>query len=417
MKKISVIVLLVILLIVAGFWLARTPIARNSNEKGLVFFNNGEYKMAEKYFTQALEWKKDYEEGMINLVKCQLEQQKTEEARKTLQKLTELAPDHAETLALHGQVYVLDEDYEKALEVLNQSIAADSLLAYSYYYRGIAHANLGELEAAAADYLKAQQLDKTNKEALQKGAVVFSKLENFEAAILNYNQLLELDPTNIQAFFQRGSFKMQIGDYAGAIDDFNQAIGLDNKLAEAYFNRGRSYVNLEKFREAIPDFKRSAELNFKPIGSIYNSGLASMKINDLKGAKKYFLQCITADKRNEQSSKTYHMLGVLEMMQNNSSASIGYFNRSISLDSTFADVYYNRAIAYGMMKKYNKALKDLNKSIELGNESPDVYFARGVNKISLSKYAAGCEDLAKAEELGHQQAADMRKQYCKQFMK
>ncbi len=415
MKKVSVIVLLVVLLLVSGVWLARTPLAKKNNTKGIEFFSRAEYKLAEKYFTRALQWKNDYEDGLINLVKCQLELQKSDETRQTLDKLIDISPDHAETLALQGQFFVLDQNFKEALEILNRSIARDSLLAYSYFYRGIAHANLGQLEAAASDYLIAQQLDKTNKEALQKGALIFSKLENFEAAIINYNKLLEIDPLNIEALFQRGNFKMQIEDYSGAIDDFSKTIELDNKLAEAYFNRGKSYINLEKYKEAIPDFDRSAALNYKTSGALYNSGLASLKINQLKEAKEYLLQCIAAEKRNEHSGKAYHLLGVLEMMQNNSSASIGYFNRSISLDSTFADAYYNRGIAFGMIKEYNKAIQDLNTCIALGNTSPDVYFARGVNNISLLKHAAGCDDLKKAEEMGHQQAADMRKQYCKQY--
>lgn len=415
MKRVLIIALPVLLALVAIIWLARTPLARSNNEKGLEYYSQADYNQAEKYFTKALKWKKDYSEGLINLVKCQLEMQKLTGARNTLEKLIGISPDNAETLALRGQLFVMSQQYEEALLVLDKAIATDSLLAYSYFYRGIAHANLNRLEDAAADYLKARELDKTNTEILHKGAIVLSKLENFEAAITNYNQLLELDPDNTEALFNRGNFKMQIGDFPGAISDFSNTIELDKQQAEAYFNRGKSYTALEKYEEAIADFKRSAALKFKTSGALFNSGLASLKLNKFREAKDLLLQCIASDHQNEQSPKAYHMLGVLEMMQNNNEASIGYFNQSIALDSTFSDVYYNRGISFGIMKEYEKALKDLNKSIDLGNKSPDVYFARGVNKISLSEYAEGCEDLAKAEKMGHQQAASMRSQYCKNY--
>lgn len=417
MKKLLLITLLAVILILSGILLIRTPMARKMNEKGLQYFSNTEYNQAEKYFAKALQWKGNYKEGIINLTKCQLELQKPDQAEETIEKLVLVLPNHAETLGLQGQLLVSRKKYKEAIKVLNKSIATDSLLAYAYFYRGISHANLGNLEAAAVDFLKAQELDKANEEALKKGALILSRLKNFEAAITNYDKLLELNPLNTQAYFQRGNFKMQIGDYPGAIDDFGQTIKLDNTLAEAYYNRGRSYATLEEFKEAIADFVRSAELNFKAAGAYYNSGLASLKINDLDKAKEYLLKCIALDKKKEHASKAFHLLGVLEMMRENSSTSIGYFNRSIKLDSTFADAYFNRGIAYGMMKEYRKAIRDLNTCIKLGNTSPDVYFARGVNKISLFNYAAGCDDLAKAEELGYEKASNMRKQYCKQFQK
>ena len=415
MKKAVLFMISILISLVVLFFLLKTPMARKNNEKGLQYFASSEFDKAQKYFTKTIVWKRNYREGWINLVKCQLEQQQIDRAQMSLSRLIGIAPDRAETLGLEGQLLVIRKDFQAALEKLNQSIARDSLLAYTYFYRGMANANLGRLEAAAADYLKAQDLDHENTEALEKRGIILSRLNNFEAAISNYDRLLELDPSNTMAFFNRGSFKMQIGNYAGAIEDFSQAITLDKAMSEAFYNRGKSFAALENYAEAILDFNRSAELNYKIAGANYNAGLASLKLNDLKGAKKCLLTCISTDKQNEHTGKAYHLLGVLEMMQNNNSASISYFNRSIELDSAFPDAYYNRGIAYGMMKEYNKAINDLNTCISLGNSSPDVYFARGVNKISLSDYAGGCADLTKAEKSGHQQAISMRKQYCKQY--
>ena len=415
MKKLLLIVSCLLLLIILSFLLIKSPLARKFNSKGLQFYGSSDYTKAEEFFIKSLKWKKNYEEGLINLTKCEIELKNYDKAWETLEKLKNISSGHAETTALEGQLYVIKQDFETALELLNRSIATDSLLAYAYFYRGIANANLGNLEAAANDYNKAQELDKTNKEALQRGVVILSRLENFEGAITKYNKLLELDPTNTRAYFERGNFKMKIGDFAGAAEDFGQTIKLDNTLAEAYYNRGKSNVNLERFEEAIPDFVRSAELNFKNAGAYYNAGLASLKISRLEDARKYLLQCIKADEQNEHTSMAYHLLGVMEMMRGRNEASIGYFDHSIKLDSAFSDSYYNRAIAYGMLKDYRPAIRDLNKCIELGNVSADVYFARGVNKISLSNFAAGCDDLKEAQKMGHQQAAEMRDQYCRQY--
>ncbi len=413
-KKPVVSVVIILAVFVVILFAIKSPISRSINEKGLNSYHANEYQLAEKYFRKALLWKRTSSVAMINLIKSQLAQEKTTDARKVLEKLKKIIPPQAETFGLEGQLLVMEDQFEASISFLNQAIERDSLLSYAYYYRGIARANLNDLDGAAGDYLTAQKLDQANIDALKKGAIVLSKLENFEAAIESYNKLLELDPSNTDAFLNRGSFKMKIFDYPGAIDDFTSAISLDDKQAEAYFNRGKSYANAEAYEKAITDFNKAAQLNYNIAGSNYNSGLASLRLNQPQEAKKYLSKALKSDTESKHSGNAYHLLGVMEMMQNKNGDAIDYFDKAIEIDPTYADAFYNRGIAYGLLQKPQKALNDLNKCLELGKNSSDVYFAMGVQKINLNDFASGCKDLRTAADMGNKQASDMSKRYCKQ---
>ncbi len=413
MKKIIIAVLAIIILVITAYFIARSPVARSMNEKGLMHYKANNFALAETYFTKALNWKKNYADALINLVKSQLEQDKLADARKSVDRLISVVPDHAETFGLQGQLLVMEKQYSESIGKLSAAIAADSLLAYPYFYRAIAYANLDSLEAAAQDYLKAQQLDKQNIQAFEKGAIVLGRLENFEAAIQNYDKVIELDPSNIDAFFKRGTFKMKINDYKGAIADLDKVLKLKPGFPEAYFNRGTAYAYTDQLENAIADFNKSAGMNFKTAKALYNSGLASYRLMHFDDALKYLEKSIRADVSGEYTSQAYYIMGATEMMRNKTSKAIEYFNESIRIDTNSADAYYNRAIAFGTMKEYQKAIQDLDKCINLGKKTSDVYYARGVQHISLNNFPAGCSDISEAVKLGNQQAVAIQQQYCK----
>jgi tetratricopeptide (TPR) repeat protein len=328
-------------------------------------------------------------------------------------RLARIAPLSAEYNTLKGQLAITKKDYKSALEALNKSISTDSLLANAYYYRGIAKANLNDLIGAAADYSKAQELDNTNLEALKNSTSLYIKLENYVAIIENYNKLLEINPLNTDAYLQKGIFEMNIGEFKNAIKDFSKAIELNSALSEAYFNRGKSYAQNENYLEAINDFEKSYSMNFKSSSSLYNSGLSWLKLQQPKKAIISLKECIKIDVNNDNTGKALHLLGIIEMMQNNYKNSIKFFNDAISCDSTIIDAFYNRAIAYGYLKEYHNALLDLNKCIEKGKKTSDVYFARGVQKINLNDKTGGCDDFSIASNSGFEQAIEYKKIYCK----
>jgi tetratricopeptide (TPR) repeat protein len=410
-KRIGFIIIVIFLLI--GLYFASKVVFKNAYNKGIVSYKAQNIIDAEKYFRISLVCKRNNKDALIYLAKTQFSLGKIKEAGSTVYRLSKIIPEGADYYALKGQLLIAKKEYKTALEYLNKAVLADSLLSNAYNFRGIAKANLNDLVGAASDYTKAQELDNTNIEALKNSTSLYIKLENYIAIIENYNKLLAMNPTNSEAYLQRGIFKMNIGEYKNAIIDFSKAIDLVPSLAEAYFNRGKSLAQNQNYLEAINDFGTSYSMNYKSSSSLYNSGLAWLKLQQPKKAKKCLEDCIAIDLNKDNTGNAIHLLGVIELMQNNYKNSIKYFSEALTKDSTIIDSYYNRAIAYGYLKDYQSALKDLNICIIKGKKTADVYFARGVQKISMNDFQNGCKDLTIAADMGYKQALEMKKSYCK----
>lgn len=99
-------------------------------------------------------------------------------------------------------------------------------LSMAYTNRGVAHASLGKLDKATADFTEA----------------------------------VRLNPANALALYNRGNVHFDRGDMRKAIADFDVAIAKDPEFTLAYFNRGIAHENLGEREQSIADYRKALAL-------------------------------------------------------------------------------------------------------------------------------------------------------------
>jgi tetratricopeptide (TPR) repeat protein len=399
-------------LLIAVFMILRSHMANSYYKKGLANFQIKNYSAAEKDFKKAFILNHKSVDININLVKTLFLLNQLDACNISINKLAGIAPGHPETYALQGEYKVKTGQYDEAIELLGKAVSIDTTLSYAFYYRAIAKANKNDLEGAASDFMKAQQLDKSNLEALNKSTELLISLENYKGAIDNYNKILEMDTSNVSAYLNRANFKMKIEDFTGAIEDFDKLIRISPVCSEAYYNRGISRARLSYFKDAVGDFKEALARKYKTSGANYNLGVTYLNLKQPRDAEKYLIECTKDNSKEIDKGNVYQLLGTLELMKNDNAKAIKYFSGSIGSDPKNREAYFNRGLAYSYLKDYQHAYNDLDKCIQLGYNSADVYFARGVQEINLNNYAAGCSDFSQAYKMGYEKAKEMIQMYC-----
>ncbi len=88
------------------------------------------------------------------------------------------------------------------------------------------------------------------------------------------------------------------------------------------------------------------------------------------------------------------------------------YNKTLDLSPDFFFGYFNRAVIFLKMKKYDDAIRDLNKAIELESEFAEAFYNRGLVRIFQNDTKGGALDLSKAGELGLTEAYSIIKRYC-----
>jgi tetratricopeptide (TPR) repeat protein len=128
----------------------------------------------------------------------------------------------------------------------------------AYIARGYIHLEARRLEAAAADFERALQLNPRSPDAhLARGALLMHG-GRLNEALSHMDRAIALYPAYAAAYSKRCAARAGLGRPRDAIADCEQAVRLDPRNAEAWINRGVLYQRwLKRPAEAAASYQRA----------------------------------------------------------------------------------------------------------------------------------------------------------------
>lgn len=197
----------------------------------------------------------------------------------------------------------------------------------------------------------------------------------FRNFILYFNEKIDI-AGNCHNYLNRGFFNCLLENYNQSLDDLNKAIELDPGQMLGYFSRANCRLKMIEHIETLPDASGHVKVD-----------IGMQEKNQPAGAPAEFV------------SNDYELI-LLD------------YKKALDLRPEFFFGYFNRAVIFLKMKKYDDALKDLNKAIELESEFAEAFYNRGLVRIFQNDTKGGAFDLSKAGELGLTEAYSIIKRYC-----
>ncbi len=163
-----------------------------------------------------------------------------------------------QALQLNNQAIKLfqSEDYQTAIQTLNQAIALNPGEIKLYLNRGVAYSKLNSHYSAIANYNKAIQIQPRSAEAYYYRGDEYLQQGEFETALSDYNQVIQLNPNYSSAYLDRGFIYAEIGDKQKAVDDLMQAA----KLLEKEGNIATQNLALEVAKQLQPTLETNNNL-------------------------------------------------------------------------------------------------------------------------------------------------------------
>ena len=356
-------------------------------------------------------------------------------------------------LGLGRMDIVYNKDYTKALDNFGRSLEKNATKFDAWINIGVALFNNGRIEEAqsifnfpfntttkvnkdefywnrAAEILASKgwfnaslsPLDNaTNKTPFRRAwynkGLAKINLRKYEAAIQDLDNAIFIPPGNdaddknitAKAWMNKAVANSSLKKYDDALVDIDHSIELNSSseiLADAYYTKGLILLNLKHATEANQSFSKALSFNKSNPKALNGRGRALAMKGDLQGALKYYDQCISIDRNNEQAwidkGTAEKLLGMegeslisfhkaLDAIKHNRAriwCDIGYawqilpkdqknitkiknvnndldpFNESISLDRSFADAYYNKSLVL--------SAKDPKTALSVLYETPDI---------------------------------------------
>ena len=164
-------------------------------------------------------------------------------------------PLYRESLAL-----IEARDYQSAVKSLSLFLDGNPSSDEGYFLRGKAYHELGTLDKATADYIKAIELNPSSHKAFNNRGLIYGQRKQFDLATKSFTKAINNNPQAKEAFNNRGVAKAASGDPNGAIIDFTSSIKIDKTYLEPVLNRSFVLEMQGKLDQACEDWKTASQL-------------------------------------------------------------------------------------------------------------------------------------------------------------
>jgi len=241
---------------------AATPVpsADDHMDRGMEYYERGEYDEAVAEFQAAIELEPDDAGAHRNLGTAYLEQGKYEEAAAAYEKAIELDPDFGEAYGDLAGAYVnlgrLSEAIaagEKAIELAPEYAMAYNNLGFAYYTQGM-------LDEAIAEYQEAIRINPDFDKAHDNLGVAYMMQDQLDEAIAEFKEVIRINPDHVGGHVNLGFAYYTQGMLDEAIAEYQEAIRINPDLALPHKNLGLAYRSQGRVDEAIVEFEAYLQL-------------------------------------------------------------------------------------------------------------------------------------------------------------
>lgn len=96
-------------------------------------------------------------------------------------------------------------------------------------------------------------------EAYNNRGLAFYNLEQHQQAIVDFNQAIQINPKYAEAYNNRGNAYYALEQYQQAEAQYTESLRLKPKYAKAHLNRGLTYFQMQRIPDSCKDFKRACD--------------------------------------------------------------------------------------------------------------------------------------------------------------
>ena len=266
-------------------------------------------------------------------------------AKETLEDINETNPDHIPTRVALADLYLLDQDLDKAEEQLRE----------------------------------AANIQKNNPQLLHDLGYILKRKKNYEEALGMFFQALELSPNKFEQYSEIGDTFVAMGKPEIAIQYLRKANQLDRTNTLVCYNLSRAYLDLGRYELSIAASKGALQHDPEMENGRANLGLnatlhlgwAYLNSGRLKEAE----QCFR--KNLQLMAPTYENLGRSLLRQERFEECLQCFERAVELDPENA-MYWNLVgNAHSELKQWDEAQKMTEKAIALNPQYCLAYYDLG----------------------------------------
>jgi len=277
------------------------------------------------------------------------------------------SPKNSDLYQQRAEYYYRHKKVDEALADILQAIKFDE--KNSSYYITLADIYFAKNETDLVEEMlkKAIEIDNSN-EAYLKLAELYLYQYMYQECEETIEKAVRLQNHNPKAYLTKAILLKETGDTTGwlrmmqlVIDQDPREVIAFTSLAE-YFQETLNPLAISYYKNALEITPNDKLLN-------YNLGKLFQDLGEYELAIEQYQNLISIDPR---SYPAYNCLGYIAMnFEDSYEEAVRYFSKAIEIDSTYAQAWCNRGIAYELLEDWGRARADFLqcRKIDPGNEN------------------------------------------------
>lgn len=286
-------------------------------------------------------------------------------------------------------------DIRGARQDFDRSVKINPVFTSGYHYRGIAESRYGNYDQALADLQRAIDLRPGEIGLYFSRGVTYFLAQQFDKAVKDFDKYIRKEPKDPSAYLNRGASYLFIGDTLQAVSDYNKAIRLDRFDPEGYVRRGRVYADQGKYDLAISDMDKAIELDSTNTFAYFNRALMYYEQERYQEAMRDLNRVLRDEPGN---ALTLYNRGLINAQLGAFEDALDDMDRVLNINPENVLAYFNRASIFIEMGQYKNALEDYDKAIELYPDFAKAYMNRAYVRNLLGDFKASKKDYDIAQQ-------------------
>ena len=298
--------------------------------------------------------------------------------------------------SFRGRQALADGKYAYAIENFNVILQLDKSDYWTYFFRGIAKYNLGDLRGAKNDFDKSVQINPVFTSGYHYLGITESRFGNYDVALANLQKAIDLRPGSEGLYFSRGVTYFLSQQFGLAVNDFDRYIRKQPKDPSAFLNRGASHLFLGDTLKAFSDYNKAIRLDrFDPEGYVRRGRLYA----EQKDYEKAIADMDKAIELDTLNTFAYFNRAIMHYERQDYRKAMSDLNKVLEEEPGNALTLYNRGLIHAQLCAFEEALSDLDRVLNINPENVLAYFNRASIFIEMGLYQNAVDEYDTAIEL------------------
>jgi arylsulfatase A-like enzyme/Tfp pilus assembly protein PilF len=338
-------------------------------------------------------------------------------AERILSEIRKKDPRNPLVLRMLGNIYQKREEWDKAIEVLEEAVKANSADVDSYHHLAVSYFENNDTERAMDIARIVLDLQPNFLKSLLFLASVHKSLNQTEESLGYLERALGVDPSNLEIRLEYAETLTSHGDYEKAAGVLNEMIIQEPTFDLPYLALSRIYEKTKHWDKAVDvlenavatdiknadilnklaqylqrtgQFERSMEIlrtaierNPDDTGALNYQGIYYWHSGQYDKAIDLFNKVISLDDRN---ASAYNNLGSVYLEMNKSDLARTQFEKAIEHDPTLGGPYNGLGVLFAREGKMELAVNNWKKAVENDNEQFDAMFNLGIILTQMNRF-------------------------------